>query len=142
MSDNRVTTDDPLIASLNRFTPQASPIDRDELLFRAGRASARTPRGWKLAVAALGISQMLLLGWIASTAPTSVAVPVIPAPPPPTVAPVPPDSEPPSLPQYSYVELVRGWEAGTIPAATPSEGGSREPIFTVMASRRELLADQ
>jgi hypothetical protein len=43
---------DPLTDALARFTPTAG-LDRDELLFRAGRASARTGRLWKGAVALL-----------------------------------------------------------------------------------------
>ena len=35
---------------LARFTPSASSLDPADVLFRAGRASARTPWGWKIAV--------------------------------------------------------------------------------------------
>jgi len=49
------------IDKLGRFTPNAS-LDAAEVLFRAGRASARTPRGWKFAVAVLLLANV---GWVA-----------------------------------------------------------------------------
>ena len=46
-------TDDPVLDKLKLFTPDGSSLDSAEILFSAGRASVRTPRGWKIAVAGL-----------------------------------------------------------------------------------------
>jgi hypothetical protein len=68
---------EPLPKGLNRFTPNPGGLDRDALLFAAGRASARTSRVWKVAAGALAVSQLLtlMLLW--------------PRPAPPAVAPAP-----------------------------------------------------
>jgi hypothetical protein len=46
---------------LSRFTPDPGGLDRDALLFAAGRASARPARPWTLLTAALAVSQALTL---------------------------------------------------------------------------------
>ncbi|HEV3341757.1 MAG TPA: hypothetical protein VG125_15425 [Pirellulales bacterium] len=46
---------------LSRFTPDAGGLDRDSLLFAAGRASARPNRGWKCLSAVLATTQLLAL---------------------------------------------------------------------------------
>ena len=38
---------EPILERLSRFTPDAGRLDRDALLFAAGRSSARPNRGWK-----------------------------------------------------------------------------------------------
>lgn len=47
---------DPILDKLAQFTPDAASIDHAEILFRAGRASARTPRIWKIALIGLLLS--------------------------------------------------------------------------------------
>ena len=49
------------IERLNRFTPDAGGLDRDTLLFEAGRASARPNRAWMGLSAVLASTQMLAL---------------------------------------------------------------------------------
>ena len=44
---------EPLAERLSRFTPDGSGLDRDALLFAAGRASARPNRRWVALAAAL-----------------------------------------------------------------------------------------
>jgi hypothetical protein len=44
---------------LSRFTPDSTGLDRDGLLFAAGRASARPHRGWLALCSALAASQLL-----------------------------------------------------------------------------------
>jgi hypothetical protein len=51
----------PLSERLSQFTPDGSSIDRDALLFAAGRASARPNRGWIVVVGALAACQVLTL---------------------------------------------------------------------------------
>jgi hypothetical protein len=55
-------TPDPVLGKLTRFTPIAPSLDPADVLFRAGRASARTPRGWKMAVSGLALVIAALLG--------------------------------------------------------------------------------
>jgi hypothetical protein len=58
---------DPVFDKLGRFTPAATGIDRDDWLFAAGRASARTPRGWKAAVGVLALTQAATLAaWLSA----------------------------------------------------------------------------
>jgi hypothetical protein len=52
---------DPLADRLSRLTPDAANLDRDGLLFAAGRASARPNRIWKVLAAILALSQMTQL---------------------------------------------------------------------------------
>jgi hypothetical protein len=49
------------IDRLSRFTPDATGLDRDRLLFEAGRAAARPNRRWRAVCAALSASQLLTL---------------------------------------------------------------------------------
>jgi hypothetical protein len=51
-----------VIRKLAGFSPAPPAVDRDELLFRAGRASAPSPRWWKRAVAGLLVLQAVTVG--------------------------------------------------------------------------------
>jgi len=46
---------------LSRFTPDGAKLDRDALLFAAGRASVRPQRGWAILAGALAGAQVLTL---------------------------------------------------------------------------------
>lgn len=71
---------EPLAERLSRFTPDAGNLDRDALLFAAGRASARPGRRWVALSGALAASQLLTLALLwPHTPPTSP--PVAPTPP-------------------------------------------------------------
>jgi hypothetical protein len=52
---------EPLAEHLSRFTPEATGLNRDALLFAAGRASVRANRKWKTLASALALSQVLTL---------------------------------------------------------------------------------
>jgi hypothetical protein len=52
---------EPLIERLSRFTPDAGQLDRDALLFNAGRASVRPKRAWGIVAGSLAASQILTL---------------------------------------------------------------------------------
>ena len=71
---------------LSRLTPSAGTLDRDGLLFAAGRASVRPHRGWRTMAVLLASSQALSLAilWPHSNSP------VAGIPGPMAVAPVPP----------------------------------------------------
>ncbi|HXD87997.1 MAG TPA: hypothetical protein VN641_16035 [Urbifossiella sp.] len=66
------------IDKLGRFTPDGSGLDAAAVLFRAGQASARTPWGWKAAVAVLLLANG---GWLAERwLREPVAAPIISVP--------------------------------------------------------------
>src|SRR5262249_7182221 len=62
---------------LSRFTPDAGRLDRDAMLFAAGRASARPNRGWIALAGALASTQALSLALLWPTsAPPAAGLPV------------------------------------------------------------------
>ena len=82
----------PLEDSLSRFTPSPGGLDRDALLFAAGRASARPGRKWPTVAALLALSQALTLALLVAGTPP----PRDRSRPPPAVPAVPSESAPPS----------------------------------------------
>jgi hypothetical protein len=52
---------EPFLERLSRFTPDAGGLDRDALLFAAGRGSARPNRSWKTLATLLAGTQVLSL---------------------------------------------------------------------------------
>ena len=52
---------EPFLERLSRFTPDAGTLDRDALLFAAGRGSARPNRGWITLATLLASTQALSL---------------------------------------------------------------------------------
>jgi hypothetical protein len=62
-----------ILERLSRFTPDASGLDRDALLFAAGRNSVRPNRIWKTVACLLAATQasLLVLLWPRPTSPTS-----------------------------------------------------------------------
>ena len=131
-------SDDPMLDKLIRFTPAAGGLDRDELLFRAGRASAPSPRWWKRATAALLVAQAVTLGlWLGVSDRPQTAVP-------PTVGPAP--AVAPGLPEpaapSSYLVLSRDWDGDRRPSVP--DGGvepRRSPDDPLTAGDRRLSFD-
>jgi hypothetical protein len=62
---------EPLEERLSRFTPDASGLNRDALLFAAGRASVRPSRRWQALAGVLATSQLLTLVFLWSLTPAS-----------------------------------------------------------------------
>jgi hypothetical protein len=92
---------------LSRFTPDAGGLDRDALLFAAGRNSVRPNRGWVTAASLLAATQALSLALLwprpgPPAGPSSMSVATVPAP---RRAPEPPGSE--SFPGRPHVLSVR-----------------------------------
>ena len=86
---------EPFLERLSRFTPDAGGLDRDALLFAAGRSSARPNRGWMTLASLLAGTQALslVLLWPHPSPPagrSTVPVAGVPAP---SAAPEPPASE-------------------------------------------------
>jgi hypothetical protein len=93
---------EPLAKHLSRFTPDGTGLDRDALLFAAGRASARPNRRWQALAAALAASQLLTLVCLWPHTPPPSAPPATVAKQP-TVAPEPP----PAAPDPSALSVLR-----------------------------------
>ena len=83
---------EPILERLNRFTPDAGRLDRDALLFAAGRDSARPNRGWMTLATLLAGTQALSLALLwphssPSVEKSTVSIVGVPAP---SAAPEPP----------------------------------------------------
>jgi hypothetical protein len=105
---------EPIAERLSRFTPDASGLDRDALLFAAGRASARAGRGWAALALALAACQALTLACLWPRP----APPPAPAPAPaPAVEPAPPADGPAEPPGAYYRQLLAAAEDPPKPAA-------------------------
>ena len=89
----------PLEDMLSRFTPSPGGLDRDAVLFAAGRASARPGRKWPTLAALLALSQALTLALLVAGTPPHPEPPARPAP---TV---------PSEPLIPSPEVVRDWRS-------------------------------
>jgi hypothetical protein len=60
MSENEMTPD-PVFDKLSRFSPSSGGLDRDAIVFAAGRASARSRRLWPAVAGLLTITQTITL---------------------------------------------------------------------------------
>lgn len=125
-----------VIAKLTRFTPTAAGLDRDELLFRAGRASAPSARWWRVAAGVLAVTQIgTIAAWRLHAPATPAVVPVVepvavepgaePVEPPPRnsyliLSRIDPDEQyhpadvGPNLPARPIRPLTAGWRGGPI----------------------------
>jgi hypothetical protein len=94
-----------LTERLSRFTPDGGALDRDAVLFAAGRASARPNRRWVALAGALAASQLLtlVLLWPRPVAPG--VAPVADSTPP-AVAQAPPDDPAPQPADGSLASWV------------------------------------
>ena len=124
-----------VIATLQAFTP--ATVNRDEMLFAAGKAAARTPRIWKIAVAALMLSQSLtLLGWLAWPRTVTVEVPAIA----PIETPHEPSRPSESEPQKgSYFELIRTFDIDAPAPLPPDTQFANTTIWNLADGYRQNL---
>jgi hypothetical protein len=87
---------EPFTERLSRFTPDGSGLDRDALLFAAGRASVRPGRPWRALAGLLAASQLLTLVFLwphTPAAPSVVHMPLVAVEPPsPSLPPADPRS--------------------------------------------------
>jgi hypothetical protein len=131
---------DPLLGTLSRFRPTSVGIDRDAMLVAIGRASAPNGRGWKVAVAILALSNVVMVGlWLGGSRleprRDSLSRPVDL---PPAVSPLPAsESEP------VYGDLVRWRTSGELPPPLPpfADPVPSSPILSIAASQSALIVD-
>jgi hypothetical protein len=128
-------TPDPVLDKLARFTPDGSPVDPAAILFRAGRASARTHWGWKVAVAGLLLANLGTVGFFALR-PEKPHQPPEPMPVPVAVPVVVPSPEPQPSPEvspspWSLGALLRTADPRDLPVAqTAIDLAPTEPPLT------------
>jgi len=96
---------EPVTDSLARFTPSAPGLDRDAILFAAGRRTARGSWVWKAVAGLLAASQAVTLVILWPT-PSPPRVPIVPAP---AAVPQPEPALPPASPRSDV------WTAGSRP---------------------------
>jgi hypothetical protein len=113
-------TPDPRLDWLTRLQPNGSVLDPADVLFHAGRASARTPRAWKLAVTGLLLANFVMVGFLLARRdvprlPDAASAPVAV----PTPAPAPPSDSRPGSDPDSVFSLARSFD----PDAPPPPAG-------------------
>ncbi len=122
------------IAKLAQFTP-ANPANRMEILFAAGRASARTFWGWKAAVAGLLVANLALVGALTLRT-RDVPVPIPPPQAEPTrsaPAEAAPELSPNTEPWSLHTMRSTGFDAEVKPALL-ANSPTQEPL-TALAAR-------
>jgi hypothetical protein len=124
---------DPATDRLSRFTPTAAGLDRDAILFAAGRRSARMSWLWPAAAVVLAISQAATLVILWPRSPEVIVTP-------PTPAAVHPASElvlPPASPSPDVLSASsRPEDLQKEPAPASGEYVSSGPTLTVASSLR------
>jgi DNA polymerase-3 subunit gamma/tau len=121
---------EPLEERLSRLTPDATGLDRDALLFAAGRASVRPARRWQAAAGLLAASQLVTLAlfWPRPAPPSPMPVPAPVAERPVIVKPPEPEPQPP--PDPSELGVLRAYmlsDKGDLPAPAPIENLVPDP---------------
>jgi hypothetical protein len=121
---------------LSRFTPDGSALDRDALLFAAGRASARRGRGWMVLAGALAATQVLSLVFLLRQTDLHQQQTIS------VSAPIPP-SEPFSSEGSAYLELRERAlvSEGNLKASAAVDdlGPTEPPLHAFPSASREFL---
>lgn len=123
-----------MIDKLSRFTP-VTTLNRDEMLFQAGRASVRSPRIWKWLVCGLALSQSATLAawfWLTPVI-TNPVVPALVVEETPLLIPETPRAlASPTPDPSSYLELSRRMTDDGFPRSVPgpNETGPVSPPLT------------
>jgi hypothetical protein len=140
-------------AALAALAPRPPALDRDRLLFNAGRASAPRPWFWRLtAAASTTLAAVLAATLLLRPAPPPVqhtvyvqieAVPQPPPKPEPPLAPAPAESEPPPAPAFyswpstPYTRLedrVLRWGLDGLAEPTPASAAPPETLDSLLRS--------
>jgi len=135
-------------AALGALRPNPPALDRDRLLFRAGRASAPRPWPWQLTAAVSATAAALLAALLVfRPAPTPVERVVVvhdlaPAPPKPEETPAPPAAVEAAPPTYSWPNTpyrrlednVLRWGLDGVPQPPPSAEGPADTRDSLLKS--------
>jgi hypothetical protein len=136
-------TRDPLVDRLARFRPTSAGIDRDGMLFAAGRASAPRGRAWKILAAVLAISQTATLaGWLAFPRTESPRVSRPIAIEPQSNMPMPPSTESQPMPGSSDGDWARWRDPDNLPSpSAAADPGPSAPTMSIGAGRRVFFIE-
>ena len=135
-------TPDPVLDRLAGFSPDSSGIDPAEVLFRAGRATARTPRVWKIAVVGLVMTNVVTLGLFIAQGPTPGPTPeVVPTPVVPPVVVPQPERLPQSSPTpWSYGAMMGVTDLDQVPPpASAVQFTPDGPALTPLSIRDRIV---
>jgi hypothetical protein len=119
---------------LSRFTPDRGGLDRDSLLFAAGRASARPNRRWVALAGLLAASQVLTLALLLPRPVPPGVVPVANAPAPAALA------APPENPAPPPDEALAAWALWQRHAAGQTELPPPRPVASLRPDAPPLHA--
>jgi hypothetical protein len=121
---------DPVIDKLTRFTP-TDRLDRDDVLFRAGRASAPGRKGWIALAGLLTATQVTTMSfWFVQSPPRNPVIPDLRSPN------LPDDLRFPERPAPdSYGSLRATWDGNTLPVP------SVEPVPAEPLTLRSIWSD-
>ncbi len=111
---------------LSAFTPDGTGLDRDALLFAAGRASAHVNRGWTTLACTLAASQLLtlVLFWPKSAAPVNVVSDLPPVSS--NLTQIQPSSDLDAGALPAFDSRAFAWRDGDLPPASPIESMAPE----------------
>lgn len=127
MPDRPDPLTDPVARALARFTP-ASGLDRNEALYRAGRASARTGRLWKgIAALLLATNAATLTAWLSAPNRRVVVIESRPTPAPDVPAEPPSTEDEQSAPSWT-VTARRTGELPPRPTGTDTRLIGSQPL--------------
>ena len=135
-------TRDPLLGKLARLAPTTAGIDRDAMLFACGRASAPKAGRWKVAAAALVLSQVAVLGvWLGGVQPFRASNrPLIAHNEAPAATSPVRESEP--LAADAYGRLVQSWEPDELPPPPAmADPPPSVPVLSICSSRYFVNVD-
>lgn len=136
---------DPLIDKLSRLTPASAGIDREAILFAAGRASASRAGRWKVAALFLAATQLATLGlWLTIGRAEKPVAKSDPAPEQSTPMEYasPRSSSVDVAAANSSGEMLRQWEkTGNLTASRADDLGPPQKILSVASGRQVLLSD-
>jgi hypothetical protein len=121
---------------LSQFTPDPGNLDRDQLIFEAGRRSVPPPRGWQTLAGLLCVAQVLTLVfyWPRALPPTE------PAQGPPSLPTVIEPSSPPSTRPDLWL-LSNQLREGTLPPPSDEPLAPDPPPLRVLTSASSPLLD-
>lgn len=129
-----------LEASLARLRPQVGGLNRDQVLFRAGQASAGRSWGWPAAALSFGVAIILAVAWWHQPSlEPEIRIVYVPQPAPPAPPPVSPEvtrpqTKPGSPPELAYLHLreqVLRLGVDGLPPLPPLPPASAERPFRV-----------
>ena len=132
----------PKLAAL---TPNLGGLDRDALLFEAGRAAGRRGPFWKLAALALAGTQTATIGaWLLASrpapAPGPPPTPAVPADPPPAPPSAPPPSPQPAQTDEQWLDAMLNRFRPPEPPLSVARGPVRQsPPLTPRSDPRAVL---